>query len=144
MFPLVSDFLATAKARFAYDPDDRHRELAFVIRKYFGNEAYPNIERALSFLSPSPLYNRQIRGEHRSILYDELVKIVVRLLGDASESEADGAVVRSAYEKGDRSARVGQILMAPSSDVQDSVEHGNGGSRGRGTNKFRGIFSSRN
>src|SRR6266550_3178233 len=99
MFPLVSDFLATAKARFAYDPDDRHRELAFVIRKYFGNEAYPNIERALSFLSPSPLYNRQIRGEHRSILYDELVKIVVRLLGDASESEADGAVVRSAYEK---------------------------------------------
>jgi len=83
MFPLVSDFLATAKARFTYQPDDCHQELAFVIRKYFGDDAYPNIEKALSFLSSSPLYNRQIPGEHRSILYDELVKIVVRLLGDS-------------------------------------------------------------
>ncbi len=62
MFPLVSDFLATAKGSFIYEPDDRHQELAFVIRKYFGDDAYPNIEKALSFLSPSTLYNRQIPG----------------------------------------------------------------------------------
>ena len=45
MFPLVSDFLATAKARLIYQPDNRHRDLAFVIRKYFGDDIYPNIEK---------------------------------------------------------------------------------------------------
>lgn len=99
MFPLVSDFLSAAKAHSAYEPEQKHQELALVIRRYFGSDTYQNIEKVMSFLAGSPLYNRQIPLEHRSIVYDELVEIIVRVLFTASREKAETKFIQATYER---------------------------------------------
>jgi len=88
-FPLIRDFLKIASTRFIYQPETEHRELAYVISKYFHDAHYHDIEKILSFLSASPLNDRSIAYEHRSVIYDELVEIIFRLLSVASESRAE-------------------------------------------------------
>jgi hypothetical protein len=99
MFPLVRNFLKTAKANFRYVPEQQHTELAFLIYKYFHNDESSDIERVLSFLSTPSLEHRTTRREHRSILYDELVEIIVGVLSDASKSEAESQEVRKTYDR---------------------------------------------
>jgi len=99
MFPLIKDFLSIAKSRFVFEPDERHQDLAVAIRTYFGSDDYPNIEKVLSFLSASPLYNRRINYEHRSVIYDELVTIIIRLLAQGSDSTAETEIVSNTYER---------------------------------------------
>src|SRR5260370_5942098 len=88
-FPLIKGFLKAAKASFLYQPQDRHQELAYVIAKYFHDWVCPDLEKVLSFLSAPALHDRTLPFEHRSIVYDELVEIIVRLLSQASTSEAE-------------------------------------------------------
>jgi hypothetical protein len=88
-FPLIRDFLKTAKSSFIYQPEDQHQQLASVISKYFADPLYPDLEKVLSFLSAPALYDRTIPHEHPSIMYDELVEVIVRVLSVASESKAD-------------------------------------------------------
>lgn len=99
MFPLVSDFLSVAKARSIYEPEQKHQDLALVIRRYFGNDTYQNIEKVLSFLAESPLYNRQIPLEHRPIVYEELVEIIVGVLSGASQTNADTELIQETYQR---------------------------------------------
>jgi hypothetical protein len=98
-FPLIRDFLRTAKASFIYQPEDQHQQLASVISKYFADPLYPDIEKVLSFLSAPALHNRTIPHEHRSIMYDELVEIIVRVLSVASESQADSDNTSETYSR---------------------------------------------
>lgn len=65
MFPLVRDFLKTAKSLFRYLPEQQHLELGRIIATYFNNSLYPDLEKVLSFLSAAPLHHRTIRFEHR-------------------------------------------------------------------------------
>jgi hypothetical protein len=99
MFPLVRNFLKTAKANFRYVPEQQHTELAVLIYKYFHNDERADIERVLSFLSTPPLDHHTMRWEHRSVLYDELVEIIVGVLSDASQSEAQSEEVRKTYDR---------------------------------------------
>jgi hypothetical protein len=99
MFPLIRDFLSIAKSRFVFDPDERHQDLAIAIRTYFGRDDYTNIEKVLSFLSASPLYNRYINHEQRSVIYDKLVKIIIQLLAQASDSPAESKIIGDTYER---------------------------------------------
>lgn len=99
MFPLVRDFLKTAKALFRYLPEQRHLDLALIISKYFNDPLYSDIEKVLSFLSASPLDHRTMRSEHRTVLYDELVAIIVGVLSDASKSEAASKDIEEIYER---------------------------------------------
>ena len=98
-FPLVRDFLKTAKDLFRYLPEQQHRDLAYVIAKYFNDPLYPDIEKVLSFLSAAPLDHRTMRSEHREVLYDELVEIIVGVLSDASKSEAESKDIKEIYER---------------------------------------------
>jgi hypothetical protein len=98
-FPLIRDFLETAKTRLIYQPETEHRELAYVISKYFHDASYHDIEKVLSFLSASPLHDRSIPSEHRSVIYDELVEIIVRVLSVASQSGADSHATGDTYER---------------------------------------------
>ena len=88
-FPLLRDFLSAAKDSWIYAPENEHEELAHVISKHFHDPLYPDIEKVLSFLSASPLHDRSLTSEHRSLLYDELVEIIVRLLSEASKSSSE-------------------------------------------------------
>ncbi|SRR5260370_15898610 len=99
MFPLVRHFLKTAKANFRYIPEQRHRDLALIIYKYFHNDDSADIEGVLSFLSTAPLDHRITRSEHRDVLYDELVEIIVGVLSDASKSGAESEEIRNTYER---------------------------------------------
>lgn len=99
MFPLVRNFLASAKANSRYVPARQHKELALLIRRYFHNDEQADIERVLSFLSTPPLEHHRTRREHRSIHYDELVEIIVGVLSDASKSEAKSEEVKDIYHK---------------------------------------------
>lgn len=99
MFPLIRDFLRTAKANFVYNPEGDHRELARVIATYFNDHYYPDIEKVLSFLSAAPLHNRIIPHEHRSVMYDELVEIIVIMLSMASQSKADSVSTTDTYTR---------------------------------------------
>lgn len=98
-FPLMRDFLETAKTRFIYQPEEEHRELAHVISSHFHDPLYPDIEKVLSFLSGSPLHVRSLPSERRSILYDELVGIIVRLLSNASKSVGESNDNKETYLK---------------------------------------------
>jgi hypothetical protein len=99
MFPLIRDFLGTAKANFVYNPEDEHRQLAQLIATYFNDPCYPDIEKVLSFLSAAPLHNRIISHERRSGMYEELVDIIVTMLGMASQSKADSADTSNTYAR---------------------------------------------
>jgi hypothetical protein len=98
-FPLMRNFLKAAKADFLYQPEERHQNLAYVIAKYFHDWLYHDIEKVLSFLSAPALHDHTIPLEHRSIVYDELVEIIVRLLSEASKSEAQSKDIEETYEK---------------------------------------------
>lgn len=98
-FPLVREFLRTAKANYVYNSEGEHYELAQLIATYFHDSCYTDIEKVLSFLSASPLYNREIPHEHRSVRYDELVEIIVRTLSLASQSKADLASTNETYKR---------------------------------------------
>ena len=95
----MHDFLKMAKARFRYLPEQKHFELANVITKYFNDQLYPDIEKILSFLAATPLDHRTMRSEHRTVLYEELVEIIVGVLSDASKSEAESRDIKETYER---------------------------------------------
>lgn len=100
MFPLVRDFLSLAESNFFYLPqEDQHRQLAYVIAKYFHDPCYPNIEKILSFLSAPPLHDRTIAHEHRLVAYDELVELIVLSLSKASQASSISTEIEEAYNK---------------------------------------------
>ena len=99
VFPLVRTFLSLAKANKHYWPEDNHQQLAFVIRKYFRDDIYPDLEKVLTFLSAAPLDHRTIPFEHRPIIYDELIEIIVRVLSDASKEDPESQLIKEAYER---------------------------------------------
>lgn len=99
LFPLIRDFLRIAKANFIYNPEAEHGQLANIIASYFNDPYYPDIEKVLSFLSAPALHHPKIPSEHRSIMYDQLVEIIVRMLSQASESDAASADTYETYRR---------------------------------------------
>lgn len=98
-YPLLREFLCAAKDGFIYQPENKHGELAYTISKHFHDPLYRDLEKVLSFLSASPLYDRSLTPEHRSLLYDELVEIIVRLLSEASRSSSESDQIAATYRQ---------------------------------------------
>jgi hypothetical protein len=87
-FPLARDFLKIAKEQHVYRTDDVHRPLSMFIRKYFGDDTSPDVERVLSFLAADPFDKQSAKEENRAFLYDQLVNIISGTLAAASASVA--------------------------------------------------------
>jgi hypothetical protein len=75
-FPLMSDFLNLAKINRYYQPEDTHSALKGFIKRYFG-ENNENIESILTFLNARSLDDPFIKYENRSVLYDQLLEIIL-------------------------------------------------------------------
>jgi hypothetical protein len=71
-----------------YRIDDIHHPLSDFIRKYFGDDSSPDVERVLSFLAADPFDKESAEEEDRGLLYDELVNIITGTLSAASASVA--------------------------------------------------------
>jgi hypothetical protein len=87
-FPLARDFLKVAKEQNVYRTEDAHRPLSMFIRKYFGDDPSPDVERVLSFLAADPFDRESAKEENRPFLYDQLVNIITGTLSAASASVA--------------------------------------------------------
>ena len=82
-YPLMREFLQAAKRKGQYDIEGRHNALAQFISKYFGYAEYHDIEKIMSFLSAPALDDLQVPYEHRTQLYDDLIRVIQSTLRDS-------------------------------------------------------------
>lgn len=83
----MANFLSVAWERGIYRPQQEHRELATMGKRYFGSETAVNIETLAAFLAlESPPYPLK---ESRGVAYDQLVGIIEATLGDVHSNPRD-------------------------------------------------------
>lgn len=81
--PLATGFLHNALKRHIFRPKGIHKELAGFINQYFGNDYRTvNIEVLATFLATHFVPRFEDQPEYKSKLYDQLIGIIVRTLGD--------------------------------------------------------------
>jgi hypothetical protein len=76
VIPLMRDFLHTASKMGKYEIDGRHRDLSRLIYRYFGDTRYHDIEKVMSFLSPSTPDDPSLPLQNRQVLYDQFLSLI--------------------------------------------------------------------
>lgn len=74
--PLMKDFLQIADKTGKYGTEGKYHDLSRLIYRYFGDTHYQDIEKVMSFLSPSTPDDPLLPTQNRQILYDQLLNVI--------------------------------------------------------------------